>query len=79
MFDVGQGDAILIESPFHQGVMLIDTGGRIFGKTSHPPVSRAIVPYLHARGYARLNTLVLTHPDMDHVGDAPKLARVDTD
>lgn len=76
MFDVGQGDAILIESPFRQGVMLIDTGGRIFGKTSHPPVSRAIVPYLHARGYARLNTLVLTHPDMDHVGDAPKLAEL---
>ena len=56
--------------------MLIDTGGRIFGQTSHPPVSRAIVPYLHARGYTRLNTLVVTHPHMDHLGDAPLLARL---
>lgn len=76
MFDVGQGDAILIEAPFRRGVMLIDTGGRIFGQTSHPPVSRAIVPYLHARGYTRLNTLVVTHPHMDHLGDAPLLAQL---
>ncbi|QPI89571.1 ComEC/Rec2 family competence protein [Lacticaseibacillus paracasei subsp. tolerans] len=76
MFDVGQGDAILIETPFHQGALLIDTGGRIFGKTTNPPVRRAIVPYLHARGYARLDTLLLTHPDMDHVGDAPLLSQL---
>ncbi len=70
MFDVGQGDAILVEAPFKQGVMLIDTGGRLFGTSRNPPALRVIVNYLHARGYAKLDTLVLTHADADHVGDA---------
>ncbi|WP_262314532.1 ComEC/Rec2 family competence protein [Lacticaseibacillus parakribbianus] len=74
VFDVGQGDAILIEAPFKGGTVLIDTGGRGFGTSSNPPAQRAIVNYLHARGVARLDALILTHPDADHVGDAPLLA-----
>jgi competence protein ComEC len=27
VLDVGQGDAILVQVPFNQGTMLIDTGG----------------------------------------------------
>ncbi|WP_225047332.1 ComEC/Rec2 family competence protein [Lacticaseibacillus kribbianus] len=74
MFDVGQGDAILIEAPFKQGTLLIDTGGRGFGTSSNPPAKRAIVNYLHARGIARLDALLLTHPDADHMGDAALLS-----
>ncbi|CAK1230192.1 DNA uptake channel protein ComEC C-terminal domain [Fructobacillus cardui] len=29
-----------------------------------------IVPYLHARGISRINTLSLSHQDQDHIGDA---------
>lgn len=29
-----------------------------------------IVPYLHARGISRINTLSLSHQDQDHLGDA---------
>ncbi|WP_125703201.1 ComEC/Rec2 family competence protein [Lacticaseibacillus daqingensis] len=76
VFDVGQGDAILIEAPFKQGTLLIDTGGRGFGTTRNPPVKSAIVNYLHARGVARLDALALTHADADHVGDAGLLTQL---
>ncbi|WP_461215373.1 ComEC/Rec2 family competence protein [Lacticaseibacillus sp. GG6-2] len=70
VFDVGQGDAILIEAANKNGTMLIDTGGRLFGKVRNPLAVRVIINYLHARGVAKLDTLVLTHADADHVGDA---------
>ncbi|MCX2456473.1 ComEC/Rec2 family competence protein [Lacticaseibacillus nasuensis] len=70
VFDVGQGDAILLEGENDQGVVLIDTGGRGFGVMRNPPAQRAILNYLAARGITRLDALVLTHPDADHVGDA---------
>ncbi|MFD1484295.1 ComEC/Rec2 family competence protein [Lacticaseibacillus baoqingensis] len=73
VFDVGQGDAILIEAPNKQGTLLIDTGGRIFGTKRNPPALSVIVNYLYARGYSHLDTLVLTHADADHVGDAAAL------
>lgn len=76
MFDVGQGDAILIEAPFKQGTILIDTGGRGFGTVRNPPAKRAIVNYLHARGIDHLDILVLTHADADHVGDAGLLTQL---
>ncbi|WP_179395316.1 ComEC/Rec2 family competence protein [Lacticaseibacillus absianus] len=76
MFDVGQGDALLIEAPYKQGVVLIDTGGLGFGTRRNPPAKAAIVNYLHARGLAHLDALVLTHADADHVGDAGLLTQL---
>nr|WP_243680605.1 MBL fold metallo-hydrolase [Lacticaseibacillus manihotivorans] len=73
VFDVGQGDAILIEGANKSGTMLVDTGGRIFGTSTNPPALRVILNYLYARGYSHLDTLVLTHADADHVGDAAVL------
>ena len=75
VFDVGQGDAILIEGANKSGTMLVDTGGRIFGTSTNPPALRVIVNYLYARGYSHLDTLVLTHADADHVGDAAVLTQ----
>ncbi|KRN21676.1 DNA internalization-related competence protein ComEC/Rec2 [Lacticaseibacillus camelliae] len=76
MFDVGQGDSLLIEAPFKQGAILIDTGGRGFGFSANPPAKRVIVNYLRARGITHLDALVLTHADADHVGDAAVLTRL---
>ncbi|MFD1392929.1 DNA internalization-related competence protein ComEC/Rec2 [Lacticaseibacillus jixianensis] len=76
VFDVGQGDAILIEAPFKQGTVLIDTGGRGFGSSTNPPAKRVIVNYLRARGISHLDALVLTHADADHVGDAAVLTKL---
>lgn len=68
MFDIGQGDSMLIISPNRQ-TMLIDGGN------SAEDGRRVILPYLKANGFDRLNVMVLTHPDADHVGGLPEVLR----
>lgn len=58
--DVGQGDATLIQCDGH--AMLIDTGDNSKGT--------AIQLYLTKQGIEKLDYLVLTHPDADHIGGA---------
>ena len=57
--DVGQGDAIFIESPNGQ-TMLIDGGVKGAGQE--------IVAYLKELGVEKLDAVVATHPDADHIG-----------
>ncbi len=57
--DVGQGDSILIESP-NGKTMLVDGG--VKGAGQH------IVSYLHELGVKKLDIVVATHPDADHIG-----------
>jgi competence protein ComEC len=74
--DVGQGDSILIQLPHRQGVMLIDTGGKLpFIKpewqTQRDPydIGKDVVAVqMKAEGISKINWLVLTHRDMDHIG-----------
>lgn len=62
--DVGQGDACLLELPDGQTV-LIDAGARY----DTLDMGRAVVgPYLWERGITRLDHVVATHPQLDHVG-----------
>lgn len=78
MIDVGQGDSILIHYPFGQGTYLIDTGGSIqfeeeeWKKAAKPfEVGRdVVVPYLKGKGIKKLDKLILTHGDNDHIGGA---------
>lgn len=65
-FDVGQGDAILIEIP-GQAPWLIDTGP---GDARMNSGTMVILPALRAAGIRRLGALVITHPDNDHAGGA---------
>ena len=71
MFDVGQAEAILIQSP--AGTLQIDAGGLAFGGGRFDIGARVLAPVLWARGVHRLDTLLLTHGDPDHVGGAPVL------
>ena len=57
--DVGQGDSILIESP-NDEYMLIDGGDKGSGDE--------IVAYLQQQGIDKLDYVVATHPDADHIG-----------
>jgi len=59
--DVGQGDAALITCGGH--AMLIDAGDDSRGT--------AIQNYLQKQNIKKLDYLVLTHPDADHIGGAP--------
>ncbi|MEA3368942.1 MAG: DNA internalization-related competence protein ComEC/Rec2 [Candidatus Ratteibacteria bacterium] len=58
--DVGQGDAIFIQFP-KGGNLLID-GGKIWEGR------RKLKPYLWKKGIQKIDVLLLTHPDADHVG-----------
>jgi competence protein ComEC len=58
MLDVGQGDAILLQTRDH--AVLFDQG---------PPEAR-VWKQLRSLGLRRLALLVITHPDRDHVGGA---------
>jgi len=62
--DVGQGDACVLELPDGQTV-LIDAGAQY----DTLDMGRAVVaPYLWERGIVRLDHVIATHPQLDHVG-----------
>jgi len=64
--DVGQGDAFAIRTPDRRWI-LVDAGPR----TDRYDAGRArVVPYLLRQGVRRLDALILTHPDADHIGGA---------
>jgi competence protein ComEC len=65
MVDVGQGDAIALRSPGGRW-LLVDAGPPWEGDPGASPVVRT----LRGRGVRRLEALVLTHPDLDHIGGA---------
>lgn len=64
--DVGQGNAVLVRTANH--ALLYDAGPR-YGRDSDAG-SRVLVPLLRALDL-RLDMLVLSHRDTDHVGGAP--------
>lgn len=70
--DIGQGDSALIELPFNKGNILIDTGGNI-KNTDYSLVLNTTIPYLKKRGIKKINYLILTHGDYDHIGEAINL------
>lgn len=71
VLDVGQGDAALLRSPRGRWV-LIDAGPRT---RTFDAGARTVLPYLRRRGVDALELLILTHPDMDHVGGAAAIIR----
>ncbi len=70
MIDVGQGDSFLIKLENNKGNILIDTGGQInYQNKTTPNIAKTkIIPYLKSEGINKLDYLILTHGDFDHVG-----------
>ncbi len=66
MLDVGQGEALLIQFPTGQS-LLVDAGGVPSGFDLG---GRVVVPALWALGVRRLDWLAFTHADLDHVDGA---------
>ncbi|MBI4494149.1 MAG: MBL fold metallo-hydrolase [Chloroflexi bacterium] len=64
VLDVGQGDAIVVRAPSGR-TMLVDAGN------SSRDAREVILPYLERQGIERLDVVVLTHPDQDHLGGLP--------
>ena len=73
VLDVGHADAILVQLPDRRS-LLVDTGGALTGG-SFDVGGRVVAPALWALGTRRLDALVLTHGDPDHVGGAASVIR----
>lgn len=65
--DVGQGDSTLIR--IKNKNILIDTGGNINFNIS----KNALIPYFRSSGVKKIDYLILTHGDYDHMGEAINL------
>ena len=80
--DIGQGDSIFLRD-VRGRTIVIDTGGRVeIGKKEawqermrKSNAETTLIPYLKSRGVDRLDKLVLTHTDTDHMGDMLDLAK----
>ena len=66
VLDVGQGLAVVAHTAHH--TLVFDTGARLGDRLD---AGRAVVtPYLRAMGVRRLDMLVISHADGDHIGGA---------
>ncbi|ABZ84974.1 DNA internalization-related competence protein comec/rec2 [Heliomicrobium modesticaldum Ice1] len=79
--DVGQGDGILIETPGGKKVLVDTPGPPLFilrnaeeqPKKSYDPGEQVVTPFFHRQGITRLDLIVNTHADQDHIGGLPYL------
>ena len=78
---MGQGDSIFIKLQNNKGNILIDTGGIVKtnkdkwkeSKKEYSIIKNNIIPYLRTIGLNKIEYLILTHGDFDHMGEAINL------
>jgi competence protein ComEC len=73
LIDVGQGDAMLVTFP-NGRTLVVDSGG-VTVKGDFDIGDRVLGPALRARQLLRLDYLVVTHGDPDHIGGARAIVR----
>jgi competence protein ComEC len=71
MFDVGQGDALLVEG--ERAALLVDAGRAVPGRFDLG--ESTVLPALRALGVDRLEVVVASHADLDHRGGLPAILR----
>ncbi|VEB37658.1 DNA uptake/competence proteins [Legionella sainthelensi] len=71
VLDVGQGLAVVIRTRHH--VLLYDTGDRFF--QGNDLGKMVILPYLKTLGIKKVDMIVVSHPDKDHLGGLNSLER----
>jgi competence protein ComEC len=71
--DVGQGDSAFVRFP-RGAAWVVDAGG-LSGSSSFDVGERVVAPVLRQAGIRRLQGMVLTHGDADHLGGARSLVK----
>ncbi|WP_129044857.1 DNA internalization-related competence protein ComEC/Rec2 [Companilactobacillus metriopterae] len=76
MIDIGQGDSIVITTPFKRKTYMIDTGGKLnFNNEKWQAgdyksrVETSTIPFLKSQGISKVDAVFLSHKDVDHIGD----------
>ena len=79
--DIGQGDAIFVQLPHHQGNYLLDTGGRLDFKVDDwqkradkRGADYTLIPFLKSRGVKTLDAVFISHAHEDHFGDLDRVS-----
>lgn len=62
--DVGQGSAVVLRTAGH--VLVYDTGVRY--SPDADAAQRSLLPFLRAKGIRKIDVLIVSHADLDHVG-----------
>lgn len=62
MFEVGEADCHLIKYPYNKNTILIDTGKNEY------KIKNEVIPYLKSIGIKKIDYLIITHGDEDHIG-----------
>ena len=84
MLDVGQGESIFLRDITGKTI-LIDVGGKAESekkierwqeKVTTSNAQRTLIPYLKSRGVAKIDQLILTNTDKEHVGDLLEVTKV---
>ena len=70
LLDVGQGLAAVVRTQTH--TLVFDTGPRL---GSFDTGAAVVEPYLRAVGVRRVDTLIISHGDNDHIGGAQSVLR----
>ena len=73
VLDVGQGDAIIVETPDGSAIV-VDAGAG--GPSRLDLGERAVAPFLWNRGILTLHATLTTHQDVDHAGGMAALRRL---
>lgn len=71
LLDVGQGLAAVVQTTGH--TLIYDTGAK-FSATSDSGQT-VIIPFLHSQGIDKVDTLIVSHGDNDHIGGADSLLK----
>jgi competence protein ComEC len=69
VLDVGQGLAIVIRT--HSRVLVYDTGARFSDRLDS--AQAVLLPFLTSKGIRKIDLLLISHGDGDHIGGAPSL------
>lgn len=64
VLDVGQGLAVIVNTAKH--ILIYDTGAKFYKGSDMGKI--AIIPYLNTLGIRHIDTVVISHSDLDHRG-----------
>lgn len=78
--DVGQGDSAILIYPYKSKVVMLDTGGKLnyseyewMISSKKYNISDNIIKFLKSKGITKLDYLILTHGDSDHMKESINL------
>jgi competence protein ComEC len=71
VLDVGQGLAVVVETAKH--TLMFDTGPKLNDTVNAG--NRVILPFLVTRNIRKIDTLIISHGDLDHIGGAADILK----